>query len=170
MAEAELERAVEKLLAVVSLPVDPDTLNRVIMAMGFHGYAMYPTARGCFLCPAGRRTSVRFNMLPGWSCVTTNIHISANYYDPSILVHLIADGYEVTLFGVPLVEPTVISYGDHFIKKEYVEIVVENYSDRDVVVCETCYGVMLKRDFLEKVYIPLVRGQWSVIEKLLPRR
>jgi hypothetical protein len=147
------QRAPEALLSIL---LDPEQLQRLIMVAGFESDAMFPTARAAWLCPARQVTDVTFYLPRGWNCVSTYVTISANYYHPDLIVYVYADEQPVTPWGVTLMSETKISYGSYFVKRRSVRIRTVNNTDVDVYVSELCYGVMLTDRLLNEFYLPLL--------------
>lgn len=154
---------------LLSILLDPEALQRLIMAAGFESDAMFPTARAAWLCPARQVTDVTFYLPRGWNCVSTHITISADYYSPNLVVYVYADENPVTPWGVALTSETKISYGSYFIKRRSVRIRTVNNTDVDVYVSELCYGVMLTDRLLNEFYLPLLRYARDELLKLARR-
>jgi hypothetical protein len=142
--------------ALLSILLDPEALQRLIMVAGFEAEAQFSTARSAWLCPAKQVTDVTFYLPKGWNCVTMYTTISANYYDPNIVVYVYADDRPVTPQGVALMSETRISYGNRFIKRKSVRVRVVNNTDVDVYVSQLSYTVLLSDRLLNEFYLPLL--------------
>jgi hypothetical protein len=141
---------------LLSILLDPEALQRLIMVAGFEAEAMFPTARAAWLCPARQVTDVTFYLPKGWNCVSTYTTISANYYDPNLVVYVYVDENPVTPWGVVLMSETKISYGSYFVKRRSVRIRTVNNADVDVYVSKLCYCAMLTDRLLNEFYLPLL--------------
>jgi hypothetical protein len=160
------QRAPEVLLSIL---LDPEQLQRLIMVAGFESDAMFPTARAAWLCPARQVTDVTFYLPRGWNCVSMYVTISANYYHPDLVVYVYADEQPVTPWGVALMSETKISYGNYFIKRKSVRIRTVNNTDVDVYVSELCYCVMLTDRLLSEFYLPLLHYARDVLLEAVKR-
>jgi hypothetical protein len=160
------QRAPEALLSIL---LDPEQLQRLIMVAGFEADAMFPTARAAWLCPARQVTDVTFYLPKGWNCVSMYVTVSADYYSPDLVVYVYADDQPVTPWGVTLMSETKISYGSYFVKRRSVMIRTVNNTDVDVHVSELCYGVMLTDRLLNEFYLPLLHYARDVLLETVRR-
>jgi hypothetical protein len=141
---------------LLSILLDPEQLQRLIMVAGFETEAMFPTARAAWLCPAGQVTDVTFYLPRGWNCVSMYVTLSADYYSPDLIVYAYADEQPVTPWGITLMSETKVLYGSYFVKRRSVRFKTINNTNVDVHVSELCYGVMLTDRLLNEFYLPLL--------------
>jgi hypothetical protein len=84
------------------------------------------------------------------------VTISANYYDPDLIVYVYADERPVTPWGVALISETKISYGSYLVKRKSVRFKTINNTAVDVYVSGLYYGVMLTDRLLNEFYLLLL--------------
>ncbi|GAJ05716.1 unnamed protein product, partial [marine sediment metagenome] len=100
---------------LVSIPLDPEVLNRAIQAIAPMGKLKIETVVLTFSCPAGIATSITLPLVPGWYCTRREISYSCDFYDPNIVGYLYADGRLVTPLGVALSAPGIMDFGEFYV-------------------------------------------------------
>jgi hypothetical protein len=143
--------------AILSILLDPEALQKLIMVAGFEAEVMFSTSRVAWLCPAGYITDMVVSIARGWNCVSGYVVISSNYYSPDIVVYVYADDNPVTPGGVALTGETRVSFGQYFVLRKSYRISVYNYTDTDVYVSKLTHDVLLTDRLLREFYMPLLR-------------
>lgn len=151
---------------LVSVPLDPEVLNRAIQAVTPLGKARFGTTRGAVLCPAGLTTSWTHYMMTNYYCTDREIYFSADFYDPLIVVNIYVDDHLVTPYGIQLTGPGPLNFGDYYVKKTKVDVVAVNATATPCVISSHWNWTSLEKSFYDEFYRPILNYMYRSLEEV----
>lgn len=149
---------------LVSVPLDPEVLNRAIQAIMPTGKLKIETVVLTFSCPAGVATSIILPLLPGWYCTRREINYSSDFYDPNIIGMVYADGRLITPLGIALSAPGPIDFGEFYVKKRDVSFIITNGTATDLVLTVHYITCHMEKTYYDEFYAPIVEYMYKALE------
>ena len=156
-------------MPVVTIPVDPEVVNRILTFARFLGKAKTVIFTLSASAPSGQATTflltipqneVDLLVQPG--------RVVTNYTNPSLLVDLWIDGTKLTVpYEAALVEPALeVDFGQFYFAQNQIQIVITNDSGTTAEVSTSLGVLRIDQDFFfNKFYVPLVNKQVAVAEQ-----
>lgn len=149
---------------LVSVPLEPQLLNRAIQAMRHQGKASFPAIRLAWSCPAGAITDFPIDLAANTIATCNFWELSSDYYDRNIVVNVYVDDGLVTPSGIALTGPTKVNYGEYYIKRRGVLISTDNPTATDAILSYEGQGCFLEKSFYEEFYAPIIDYMHRVLE------
>lgn len=142
---------------LVSVPLDPEMINRALQAMGLKGKTQFPNIKHFFACPAGTTTEFPLGLPTGYYCTCCLCTISSDYYHPDISVKVYVDDEDLTPWGYCLTGPSTLCYGEYHVKKRLVLYEVTNNTTTDAGITVAIEPICLvEKGFYEEFYVPII--------------
>lgn len=153
--------------AVLSLPLDPETLNRSFQGCARGSRLNVTTWRFSIACPTGVTTSSVLSLPSGWYCTRRDARIISDTLSTSVTVNVFVDGETVSPFGLPMSAGECnLDFGSKFLKKESVKISVANSSGGTINLIFEMVCNLMEVDFYNTVYQPCLEYADKLLEAI----
>lgn len=149
---------------LISIPLEPKSLNHTIQAMALHGSSFFPTIRVTWVCPAGTITDFPLPIPEGFVATCTDYGLSSDFYDPNITVNIYVDDRLLTPFGIALTGPQDMEYAEYYIKHKEVFVQTINNTATDAQLSFDVFACFLEKSFYEEFYAPLIQYAYSALQ------
>jgi len=136
----------------MSLPPEIEALNTLTQLSGYTNYIDITNWDFVWLCPAGVITTLPLGMPAGYVCTRRYGFLSSDYYSKDITVNISVDGKDITPYGIPLTHEIKFDYGNGFVKRDNVTLVINNESAEDIYLTYQGVGNLLTIDVYENFY------------------
>ncbi|GAH57609.1 unnamed protein product, partial [marine sediment metagenome] len=150
--------------SLVSIPLDPEVLNRALQAMGLKGQIWVPTIRQSWACPAGATTVFPLGVPSGFVDTRRIGTLSSDFYDPNVSVQVFVDDSLVTPFGIALTGQSTVDFGEFFVKHREILISTTNNTATDAVLTLEVTPSFLLESFYEEFYRPIIEYMYRSLQ------
>ena len=151
----------EKFQMTLSLPIDPEILNRQMQAASplLGGKLMIPNYRLCILVPAGEKREIPFKLPSGFYCTRRSpLHFDSDYYRNNITINVSCDGRKINPFPLPLTAPFSVNFGLYYLKKYDVVIELINNATTDANISFMVIPHLMDKELYDTWYFPIVKA------------
>ena len=149
---------------LVTIPLDPEVLNRALQAMKLKGLMSFPTTRFTWLCAAGAITNFTVFMPEGLVCTRRMGTLTSNFYDPNITVLCFVDGELATPYPIPLTGEVVVDLGEYYVKHRDLRFTVVNATVTNALLSWTKVSSLMEKSFYESFYVPIIEYVYKTLE------
>jgi len=160
---AEEAKLPEIMPALVTIPLDPEVLNRALQAMKL-GNTSFPTTRFVWVCPAGVTTIYTISLPEGLVCTRRTGILSSDFYDPNILVYQYVDGQLATPYPIPLTGETEIDSGEYYVKHRDLRFIVINGTAFNATLSWLKVSSLMEKSFYDSFYVPIIEYMFRTLE------
>ena len=167
-----LRRVLPMPFLTLSVPFEPETLNRMMQAATAwinepEAKVRIPNYRVTVLVEAGGETWIPFPLPQNWVCTRrAPIRFESDYYSRLITVDVYCDGAKVNPYPMPLDHPFEVDFGAYYVKRHRVDIYVKNDSDADAHVTFHVVAHLIRKDLYDDWYEPLTKLGWDFLTAL----
>lgn len=179
MERLELMARQQEVATPVTIPLTPEILNDVLESYGERRWGVYMTmkVRAVILVPAHDSRTLDITAPRGWVCTKRRpLSCLFDYHHPDIRLTLIkllwGSKTYVLVDRAPCTADfegdNALSFGDLYAKGEedIIRFTIENGCDTDTMFTFTAKPNLIEKTFFYDVYLPLLRHNFDVLEKL----
>lgn len=154
----------------VVFPISPESLNDQLQAAAekLRDSVKTPNYRLSLFVPAKSVLEVPFSLPRGWICTRRSpLRFESSYYGTDLLIDVYCDKERVNPFPMPMTGPFDVDFGQYYVKRREVKIVITNNSSTDAVVTFQVVPFLISEELYAKWYRPLIELSLKMTEALI---